>query len=78
MHVCFMIQLMPDAPQRYLLNLKGRAVLLHSWSPIEAITTGPLSLFTERGEHCGGRGGGGWWRGARDGGKEEGRERRNV
>ncbi|KAG7240589.1 hypothetical protein INR49_026644, partial [Caranx melampygus] len=39
-------------------NLKGRAVLLHSWSPTEAITTGPLSLFTERGEStaAGGRG----------------------
>lgn len=51
-------------------NLKAQAALLHSWSPTEAITPGPLSPFTERGralrveeggeeEQEGGRGGGG-------------------
>lgn len=48
-------------------NLKTRAVLLHSWSPIEAITTGPLYIHRERGEHC-------WWkrRGEGEGWMEEG------
>lgn len=61
-----MIQLIPDAPQRYLLTLKDG--LLCYWSPRAPITTGPLSLFTEREESAaagekvcvsGGGGGGG-------------------
>lgn len=50
-------------------NPKGRAVLLHSWSPIAAITTGPLSLFTERGESAAVGGEEGWGRGMEGGGR---------